>query len=287
MNLSFLRRVAGERGDINLALVALSLPIVLMLGIAAADIIRVIINKQQLYAAVQSGYDYLLAEQGGAGWAKRLYGRNRCVIVPDNLDNTCRNCETANPPTCTGSPTPGSDGPPYWTGTPLPLVSARDAIANDVNTGNGVFNMGPITDNDLSIIVAAYDLIVGGATAATAAASQTVIDKELLDRVEIGPYTPNIDTDAWIDRVFIDPGTVKVGSIYGDFGANTPNATHVTVIILWATYRVDHIFSFPEWLRLGIQPVDKGSGALTDWSADETYVSASLVRVVPYGARLD
>jgi len=111
-------RLRNTRGGMNIAIVGLTLPIIIMVGIAASDIVRIVISKQQLYAALQSASDHLLTNIGYVGQtALRLHGRNRCAIVPDNLEATCNDgaapktmaCKHTNPPTCTGTGLNGTD----------------------------------------------------------------------------------------------------------------------------------------------------------------------------------
>lgn len=283
------------RGDINIVVAALILPILILVGLSAFDLIRVMVNKQQLYGALENGYDHLLTGLGGAGLAHKLHGRDRCAVAPNEIstipafDTGCNlPCELSVPPTCTGS------GTLNWAGTPDAGDAAIASIEEDVSNSFGVFDMGQLADKDLTVVIAAYDLVVNAEQGATAESSQTVVRRVLLDRSDAGPYRDHVNTDALIEAKFVTPANIKAGSIYGYFGANTPNATHMTVVVIWAAYRVEHYFSFPAWLRLGIDPVDKDSEelivdptALAASRKRETYISASMIRVLPNNIRLD
>lgn len=283
------------RGDINIIVAALILPILILVGLSAFDLIRVMVNKQQLYGALENGYDHLLTGLGGPGLANKLHGRDHCSVTPNRIPafpafNTFCNfpCELTSPPTCTGA------GTLDWGGSPAPGDAAIASIEEDVSNSFGVFDMGDLADKDLTVVVAVYDLVVNADQGATAETSQTVVARKLLDRSDAGPYRDHVNTDSLIEAKFVTPANIKAGSIYGYFGANTPNATHTTVVVFWAAYRVEHFFSFPTWLRLGIDPVDKDTEelivdptALAESRKRETYISASMIRVLPNNIRLD
>lgn len=277
-------RFLNEQGDINIVVVALTLPIVMLVAITAVDIVRIIINKQQLYGALQSGSDRLLHNLGAAPgiYAEKLWGRDRCAVVPDNMSVECnQGCEFTTPPTCSGS---GSLG---WAGTPSPLRAALEGVEEDVSGAFGIFNMGQLADENLTIVVAAYNLVVNGVTAGNPADSQVVVNKVQLGVEKEGPYKNHVDPDQIIEDKFITPGNLKLGSIYGYTDNSTPNATHVSVVVLWAAYRVEHKFNFPSWLKMGIAPVDTMTDELIPFQPDETYINASIVKVLPFNIRMD
>jgi hypothetical protein len=256
-----------EHGLINIVVVTLTLPILILILIAALDIMRLPIQKQALYASLSSAYDHLIDTRSVSGLMQKIYGRNWC----------CDGVGCASNITCDG------EGAVNWTdGDPgtNPLEYAAAAFLDNMTDATSSSLFRSASTDDLSIKIGVYRLNVK-ATPDDASDASYIESVTVIDELEAGGYgyAEKVDLEQYVIDTFQTPGSVGVGTEFGYWTANDPNATDITVVAFWGAVRVPHNINFPSWLKMGIAPLEEGEPG--EYKPDESVISASIIRALP------
>lgn len=255
----------NESGVENIVILAVALPLLLLLIVAAVDIIRVPTAKAQVYRALNSAFDYLMVDIGNDNrLARKLNGRNWCAILPRNFPTAqdCNStCEFTTPTSCSGSNfNPGGS---FDFGTTLDL--ARNVIIDELQ-GTGIFGFGTLDINnlpadastsDIAVKVALFYLTTKGMSVDGATSMEIVEVNSIAEQSEwpgLDGYGMNKSLLAFVTEKFVTSPAQTVGIEYG------PNVgTHVPVVALWAAVKVTHSFKWPSVIQLGDTPRTGGS----------------------------
>lgn len=255
----------NESGVENIIIMAVALPLLLLLIVAAVDIIRVPTAKAQVYRALNSAFDYLVLDLGNdSRLARKLNGRNWCAILPRNFPaaQDCNStCEFTAPLSCVN--TNFNPGGSWDSSTSLDL--ARNVIIDELQ-GTGIFGFGTLDINnlpadastsDIAVKVGLYNLVAKGMSVDGATSMEIVnalpIGSSLWDGIDGYALNKNI-LSVVLAKFVTSPSAQTVGLEYG------PNAgTHVPVIALWAAVKVTHSFKWPSAIQLGDTPRTGGS----------------------------
>lgn len=268
-----LASLRNERGDINVIVFAVSLPLLVLIGTAAMDIARFPIAKQQALAAIQTGFDDLKLQTGdNASLAETAVGRDWCAIFPSNHPrNTCTPCAEEESATCSGAKDAAA-------GDAVDLAAAS-ILRELTDSGFGVLSH---AKGDVTIKVSIYNLIVpdDGNT------DSLIIGKELVASDTAGELPGvNIDHDALVEETFVTPGDVSLGAYLTWMPDSEQLATDVSIAVLSVVLRVHHVFSLPDELRFGEGPgFDEDADGIT--GDDSSVFITTIIRPLNRGVRL-
>lgn len=255
----------NESGVENIIILAIALPLLLLLIIAAVDIIRVPTAKAQIYRALNAGYDYLMVDLGNdSRLARKLNGRNWCAILPRNFPaaQDCNStCEFSTPTSCGG--TDFNPGGGFDFATSLDL--ARNVIIDELQ-GSGIFGFGTLDINnlpgdastsDIAVKVNVYNLTAKGMSVDGATSLEIVESNYIAEQSEwagIGGYGMGKSLNSLVAEKFV---TSPAQTVAIEYGPNT--GTHVPIVVLWAAVKVTHSFKWPSVIKLGETPRTGGS----------------------------
>lgn len=253
-----------EKGAINIILLAITLPLLITLSIAAYDIVRLPIVKQQLNRAVANSFHFLTYDY--AGTQQVGTGMNWCLVtgtIPPDV--TCPTCVCGDSCGCTGA---------KETSHAIEMSTAAiNSIVGELSS-NLVGTLNHSSDK-IGAQVALYNVIVDQSEV-----SGPVIGFESvssLDGTGLGAtFSPGFRADAIVTHYIADGETNLAPVISTRGGSDAHKTIHIPVAVITVGVSVPHIISLPAALRFGSSMSD----------ADNSVLVVEVVHPLPRSYRL-
>ena len=261
--------ILGQRGDANIIVMAVALPVLLLLISAATDVARIPIIKQQIEGAAHAAFDAAIldeAVQAGGTFSDPLAARNWCDWIA--VDHPCYDCDACGGGDCTGSKDDqlSSDG-----SNPLNAVTA--SVIEQLSSS--VVPMLAHAQADMTVKAGVFNIVVNGAGVPTS------VETVRLSTANEGALAYPIDLASYATNTLLPAAGSAIGYwTFSDAASGGPNYTHMGVMIIGAAVRTRHFFNFPTGLRFGETPVEGGAP-----KSDETTIVTTIVRPLARNVR--
>jgi|GEM_PF-5793393 len=264
------RVLINQRGDTNLVVMAVALPLLLLLVTAATDIARIPIVKQQLETVIHSSFDtaVLRFSENSQSWTDPIAGRNWCAwLGHEHPEYNCPDCDEG---ACSG----GKDVEVSYDGA-SPLKMAVDEAIRELSSSS--LPLMAHANADITIRAGIFNLTVDpngyGVTGVETVALMGGVDGEM---------NYPFDLKAYLENKLIPRATTLKGSwLTAVVGGDLNRYAHLSVIVVAGAVRTKHFFNFPTGLRLGVTPANGGEAG-----GDETTILSTMVRPLARSIRL-
>ena len=260
----------NDRGEINIVAFAIALPILILLGTVAMDILRYPLTKQQIGSAVESGIDSLiLTEDENSSYVDTATGKDWCAILStNNPRRLCPACDDEEE-NCTGA---------------LDAAAAhavKDAVSRTfqqlTQSGIGVLSH---EGADVNVVGGIYNLVASSSTDKDG----LIVGVEEVSKLDAsewgGVLDYEIDLRAILVEKFVSGGETYIGHVLNFMPFAQQSATDVPVAIFGVAVRINNIFNLPADMQFGA-PVPESVGG-----TNAVVVVSTIIRPLPRGFRL-
>lgn len=272
----------NPQGILNITALAVALPILLLLIIAAVDVIRLPIVMQQMDSSLGAGFDSLAlpAEITKEGFDLAA-GKDWCALLQNA--SGCPHCEKESH-LCTGAK--DSEGARKG------LLNAKEQIVHELTKlGFGIFSH---KEKNVVVELALYNLIVDD--------NGYIIEKELVSALTTSkgqrPKPEGIrDHRKLVEKMFFAGKLLRLGipiaiteekpgMLREHHNEKKRTFTDIPLVVMLAQVRVKHFFGFTQKLGIVPDPLDKVDDA-TPSLLNSSVLTAILVRPLARGIRIN
>ncbi|MCB0359415.1 MAG: hypothetical protein KDD44_07255 [Bdellovibrionales bacterium] len=251
----------------NIAIVAGALPVLLLAIIAAAEITRLPLVKQQMLSAISSGEQWMVGSDSGTtrtgtsmNWCP-LFGSELMAAYSDPPCPQWKACSVGE--ACSKSDFADTS----FAGTVADNIAKR--IQDDLTGGSGVYGHAKA---DVGIQVDIVNLLVaraGNPLDGAVIGHEVVASSDVMYRGIVSAAADDLMSQLFLN----DNVTSAVPRLTTKGASSTPQYFHAPLAIIWVAVRVHHAFPLPTALRFG------ASGYTS--SASTSTLTATVIRPFP------
>lgn len=238
-------RCSTEKGLINLVLLAITLPILILLGAAGGSIIQLPLVKQQMNRAIAQTFHEFTFQNGGETQVGSAM--NWCIINV-GAGGGCPSC-TCLPSSCTCSGAKEATARANSMASNYLLALQRELVRGGANQ----FGVGATKHPAANVFieVSIRNMLVDRQDGAIIGFEDVANDIAS----NYGAMLPNPGDDS--DQLFLDKfalGDVNFATVTSQLATGSmQDRIHVPVVLTHIAIKVDHAFKLPTGLRYGIQ----------------------------------